>query len=186
MCIAIAARGDGHMEILAELAQVLMDPDKARELREADDPDRIIALLAPRGEEEQTTDHRRQDGTHRMKVARFYAPGDIRLEDAPEPEPGPGELKIRVRNCSTCGTDVKISRFGHHHIAPPRVMGHEIAGEVAETGEGVTGWAAGDRVQVIAAIPVGACPECRRGRMTVCHERRSRWATTTTAGSPST
>ena len=56
VCIAIAARGDGHMEILAELAQVLMDPDKARELREADDPDRIIALLAPRGEEEQTTD----------------------------------------------------------------------------------------------------------------------------------
>ncbi|HLV74672.1 MAG TPA: zinc-dependent dehydrogenase [Vulgatibacteraceae bacterium] len=108
-----------------------------------------------------------------MKVARFYAPGDIRLEDAPEPEPGPGELKIRVRNCSTCGTDVKISRFGHHHIAPPRVMGHEIAGEVAETGEGVTGWAAGDRVQVIAAIPDGACPECRRGRMTVCDAQES-------------
>lgn len=61
-----------------------------------------------------------------MKVARFYAPGDIRLEDTAEPEPGPGELKIRVRNCSTCGTDVKISRFGHHHIVPPRVMGHEI------------------------------------------------------------
>ncbi|GAA0560127.1 zinc-dependent dehydrogenase [Actinomadura livida] len=108
-----------------------------------------------------------------MKVARFYAPGDIRLEDAPEPAPGPGELKIRVRNCSTCGTDVKISRFGHHHIDPPRVMGHEIAGEVAEAGPGVAGWAAGDRVQVIAAIPDGACPECRRGRMTVCDAQES-------------
>ena len=62
-----------------------------------------------------------------MRVARFHAPGDIRLEDAPEPVTGPGDLTIRVRNCSTCGTDVKIFRFGHHHIVPPRVLGHEIA-----------------------------------------------------------
>lgn len=103
-----------------------------------------------------------------MRVARFYAPGDIRIEDMPEPTPGPGEVKIKVRACSTCGTDVKISRFGHHHIDPPRVMGHEIAGEVTEVGEGVEGWAAGDRVQVIAAIPCGECEFCRRGSMTIC------------------
>ncbi|MEV6344722.1 zinc-dependent dehydrogenase [Actinoplanes sp. NPDC051851] len=103
-----------------------------------------------------------------MKVVRFHAPGDVRFEDAPEPEAGPGEVKIRVRNCSTCGTDVKISKFGHHHIHPPRVMGHEIAGEVVAVGEGVEGWAEGDRVQVIAAIPCGECGECARGRMTIC------------------
>ncbi|MCO5999966.1 zinc-dependent dehydrogenase [Actinoallomurus rhizosphaericola] len=108
-----------------------------------------------------------------MKVARFHAPGDIRLEEAPEPSPGPGEVKIRVRNCSTCGTDVKIFKHGHHHIRPPRVMGHEIAGEVAELGEGVTGWAPGDRVQVIAAIPCGQCEECRRGHRTVCPNQES-------------
>ena len=108
-----------------------------------------------------------------MKVARFYAPGDIRVEDAPEPSPGPGDVKIRVRNCSTCGTDVKIYKFGHHHIRPPRVMGHEIAGEVVELGDGVTGWRPGDRVQVIAAIPDGSCEECRRGRMTVCTNQES-------------
>ncbi|KAB2339975.1 zinc-dependent dehydrogenase [Actinomadura rudentiformis] len=106
-----------------------------------------------------------------MKVARFYAPGDIRLEDSAEPEPGPGELKLRIRNCSTCGTDVKISRFGHHHIAPPRVMGHEIAGEVV-SGD-APGWEPGDRVQIIAAIPCGECSECRRGRMTVCARQES-------------
>src|SRR3954470_2366343 len=103
-----------------------------------------------------------------MQVARFHAPGDVRIEDAPEPSPGPGDVKIRVRACSTCGTDVKILNFGHHHIVPPRVMGHEIAGEVVEAGADVTGWAPGDRVQVIAAIPCGTCGECRRGRMTVC------------------
>ncbi|PWU55002.1 alcohol dehydrogenase [Micromonospora sp. S4605] len=108
-----------------------------------------------------------------MKVVRFHAPGDVRLEDVPEPEPGPGDVKIRVRNCSTCGTDVKISRFGHHHIVPPRVMGHEIAGEVVEVGAGVDSWAPGDRVQVIAAIPCGRCGECRRGRRTVCPNQES-------------
>ncbi|MER5628815.1 zinc-dependent dehydrogenase [Streptosporangium sp. NPDC002544] len=108
-----------------------------------------------------------------MKVARFHAPGDIRVEEAPEPVTGAGEIKIRVRNCSTCGTDVKISKHGHHHIRPPRVMGHEIAGQIVEVGQGVSGWAAGDRVQVIAAIPCGACSECGRGRMTVCPNQES-------------
>lgn len=108
-----------------------------------------------------------------MKVARFHAPGDIRLEDSPEPVTGPGEVKIRVRNCSTCGTDAKIYRFGHHHIRPPRVMGHEIAGEIVAVGDGVTGWAPGDRVQVIAAIPCAECEECRRGHLTVCPNQES-------------
>ncbi|WP_422769023.1 zinc-dependent dehydrogenase [Plantactinospora sp. WMMC1484] len=108
-----------------------------------------------------------------MKAVRFHAPGDVRISDVPEPTPGPGDVKIRVRNCSTCGTDVKISKFGHHHIHPPRVMGHEIAGEVVEAGADVTGWATGDRVQVIAAIPCGQCAECRRGRMTVCPNQES-------------
>lgn len=108
-----------------------------------------------------------------MKVARFYAPGDIRIEEAAEPSPGTADVKIRVRNCSTCGTDVKISRYGHHRISPPRVMGHEIAGEITDVGAEVDGWAPGDRVQVIAAIPCGTCRECRLGRMTVCPYQES-------------
>ena len=103
-----------------------------------------------------------------MRVARFYAPQDVRVEDAPEPSAGPGELVIRVRNCSTCGTDAKIWRSGHPDLRPPRVLGHEVAGEVAEVGEGAAGWSVGDRVQVIAAIPDGSCHECRRGGMSVC------------------
>ncbi|MEV0716560.1 zinc-dependent dehydrogenase [Asanoa sp. NPDC050611] len=106
-----------------------------------------------------------------MKVVRFHAPGDVRIEDAPEPTRTGGDVLIRVHNCSTCGTDVKIFKFGHHHIRPPRVMGHEIAGEVVDGGD--TGWQAGDRVQVIAAIPCGQCGECRRGRMTVCPNQES-------------
>ena len=108
-----------------------------------------------------------------MKVVRFHAPGDVRVEDAPEPSPAPDEVKLRVVNCSTCGTDVKIFRFGHHHIVPPRVMGHEIAGEIVEAGSQVSGWRVGDRVQVIAAIPCGRCTDCAAGRMTVCPNQES-------------
>ena len=108
-----------------------------------------------------------------MKVAKFYAPGDIRLEDVPEPEVSPGTVKIRVRNCSTCGTDVKISRSGHPNMTPPQIMGHEIAGEITEIGDGVDGWSVGDRVQVIAAIPDGTCVECLAGHPTVCENQLS-------------
>ena len=47
VCVAIAARGDGHTEILSELAQVLLEPDQARALREATSPDVVLALLSP-------------------------------------------------------------------------------------------------------------------------------------------
>jgi L-iditol 2-dehydrogenase len=103
-----------------------------------------------------------------VKVFRYYAPGDVRAEEAPEPSPGPGDVLLRVRACSICGTDVKILRHGHHRMAPPRVMGHEIAGEIVEVGAEVTDWAVGERVQVIAAIPCGRCGDCEAGRMTVC------------------
>jgi L-iditol 2-dehydrogenase len=108
-----------------------------------------------------------------VKVARLYAPGDLRVEDAPVPAAGPGDLVIRVRTCSTCGTDAKIFRFGHHHISLPRVLGHEVAGEISEVGPEVEAWSLGDRVQVIAAIPCGVCHYCRRGQHTVCEDLES-------------
>ena len=109
-----------------------------------------------------------------MLALRFYAPEDLRLEDVPEPTCGTDEVKIRVKNCSTCGTDVKIRKNGHQNLAPPRIIGHEIAGEVVEVGSGVAGdWKPGDRVQVIAAVPCGKCHECRKGWMAVCQNQTS-------------
>ena len=108
-----------------------------------------------------------------MRVARLHAPGDLRIEEAPVPDAGPGELTMRVRSCSTCGTDAKIFHHGHHHISLPRVLGHEVAGEFAQVGSEVDGWTAGDRIQVIAAIPCGVCHYCRRGQETVCEDLES-------------
>jgi L-iditol 2-dehydrogenase len=108
-----------------------------------------------------------------MKVLRFYAPKDVRLEEVAEPECGPDEVKLRVRNCSTCGTDVKIFNNGHQNLSPPRILGHEVAGEVVEVGGDVDGWSVGDRAQVIAAVPCGECYECRKGWMAVCANQTS-------------
>lgn len=52
LCIGIAARGDGHVRLLSELAQILLDPDRARALRETKDIDEVVRLLQPAGEEE--------------------------------------------------------------------------------------------------------------------------------------
>lgn len=109
-----------------------------------------------------------------MKALRYYAPKDVRLEDVPEPLCGPAEVKIRVRNCSTCGTDVKIRNNGHVNITRVTTMGHEVAGEIVEIGTAARGhWRIGDRVQCIAAVPCGECYECSRGWMEVCQNQTS-------------
>ena len=53
VCIGIAARGDGHVRLLGELAQILLDPERARALRETDDVDEVVRLLQPAGEDEE-------------------------------------------------------------------------------------------------------------------------------------
>ena len=47
VCVAIAARGDGHVAILSELATILLEPDQAAALRAAEDPDTVLSLLRP-------------------------------------------------------------------------------------------------------------------------------------------
>lgn len=109
-----------------------------------------------------------------MKAVRFYAPGDVRIEDIPEPECGPDEIKVKVKNCSTCGTDVKIRNNGHVNITRVTTMGHEVAGEIVEVGaEALGDFKVGERVQVIAAVPCGDCYECDKGWMEVCANQTS-------------
>jgi L-iditol 2-dehydrogenase len=116
--------------------------------------------------------HGREETT--MQALRFYAPEDVRLEEVSQPECGPDEILLRVKNCSTCGTDVKILHNGHQNLSPPRTIGHEIAGEVVEVGRNLAGgWQPGDRAQVIAAVPCGDCYECRKGWMAVCQNQTS-------------
>jgi len=103
-----------------------------------------------------------------MKAALYSGPHDLRVLEVDKPAASDGEILIRVKACATCGTDAKIFNHGHPRLAPPQIIGHEIAGEIVEIGAGVVGWALGDRVQVIAAIPCGECWACLAGKMQIC------------------
>ena len=75
------------------------------------------------------------------------APGNMEIRDVPEPSAGPGQIKIKVKVAGICGSDLHIY---HSDIAipvnPPVTTGHEFSGVIAEVGEGVEGFQAGDRV----------------------------------------
>lgn len=94
-----------------------------------------------------------------MRAAVYRGPGQVRMETVPIPAIGPGELLLRVHTCGICGTDLKKIATGSH--SAPRIFGHEIAGVVAATGEGVRGFRAGDRVMAFHHIPCGQCYYCQ-------------------------
>jgi L-iditol 2-dehydrogenase len=100
-----------------------------------------------------------------VRVARTVAPGETRVQAAPDPECGPGEVVCRVLACATCGSDVQ-----DFYVARklPAVLGHEPAGEVVEVGAGVDRVRPGDRVAIHHHAPCGACERCQRGHETLC------------------
>jgi (R,R)-butanediol dehydrogenase/meso-butanediol dehydrogenase/diacetyl reductase len=115
-----------------------------------------------------------------MKAARFYGPGDIRIDDIPEPVVRPGAVKVEVEWCGICGTDLheylEGPIFAPAAGAPhpltgetvPITLGHEFAGVVHEVGEGVDDVHVGDRVVVEPYIICGRCDACQQGRYNVC------------------
>jgi threonine 3-dehydrogenase len=95
--------------------------------------------------------------------------------DVPEPAPAPGELLLRVLAASVCGTDVHLfdwNPWAASRVHPPRVMGHEVCGEVIALGDGVSSIAVGTRVALESHIWDGTCDECRRGDFHVCENTR--------------
>ncbi len=105
-----------------------------------------------------------------MRAAVFSSPGHLAIEDRPVPEMGDGDLLLRVRAASICGTDLRILQHGHFKLPErtPRVLGHEISGEVAAIGGRVTEFAVGDRLAVAPNIGCGACELCAQGRNQLC------------------
>ena len=109
-----------------------------------------------------------------MRAARFTGPGQpLVIQDVDVPRAGRGEVVVRVRATGLCGSDVHIAIEG---VTPtgflPITLGHEPAGEVAEVGDGVSGWAPGDRVTVFPVQSCGWCEHCIVGRPQVCASRR--------------
>jgi L-iditol 2-dehydrogenase len=102
------------------------------------------------------------------RQAVLFAPGDLRLCYFTPPRPGPGEILLQVKCALSCGTDLKTYRRGHPMWRMPTPFGHEFAGVVVETGEGVTEFRAGDALMAAPTAPCGACFHCRRGQENLC------------------
>ena len=103
-----------------------------------------------------------------MKSAVYYAPGDIRIEERPEPKRERSDVVARVRCCAICGTDLKLATVGNPRCQPPRIIGHEMVGEVVHAGEDVDILAVGDRITLATTIACGNCPYCSLGLGNMC------------------
>jgi len=108
----------------------------------------------------------------KMTAAVLYGKRDIRIEQIPVPRIGPGEVLVRIKAALTCGTDLKVYRQGFHArmIVPPSVFGHELAGIVEETGEGVDSFSPGMRVVSANSGPCNECFFCERHLANLCED----------------
>lgn len=107
-----------------------------------------------------------------MRAMTLTAYDRLELAEVPVPEPGPGEVLCRIKSVAICGSDPKMIHGGYQFANwPPYypfIMGHEWAGQVVKTGEGVTDFHVGDRVAGEAHAGCGTCENCKRGHYTVC------------------
>ncbi len=105
-----------------------------------------------------------------MRVAMYYSNRDVRLEKMRVPKIGSGELLVRVRASGICGSDLME---WYRIKKAPLVLGHEIAGDVVEVGEGVKDFRVGDRVFASHHVPCGKCRYCLAGHQSVCDMLRT-------------
>lgn len=103
-----------------------------------------------------------------MRAVVATAPHAMSVDDWPRPRPGPGDLVVATTAAGICAGDM-YHFLGKNPYAPyPQVLGHEIAGVVAEVGEGVEALAQGTRVVVEPYVGCGACYACRVGKPNCC------------------
>ncbi len=108
--------------------------------------------------------------------------GPLRLEERPLPAADPDTVVLSVAACGVCYRDL-IDRRGLYPFATfPRVLGHEIAGEVLAVGPGVVDFRAGDRVVTTHHPACGACPACREGEEARCERTLWHYAMTVDGG----
>ncbi len=104
-------------------------------------------------------------------VVKLAAGPGLTATDWPDPKPKPNEVVVKIKATSLCGTDAHIftwDEWAHSRIRPPRIIGHELCGEVVEAGADVTLVRVGDFVAAESHITCGRCFQCRTGQAHVC------------------
>lgn len=107
-----------------------------------------------------------------MKALVLTGPRQFSYQEVETPLPGPGEVRIHIRVCAVCGSDVHGIDGSTGRRRPPVIMGHEASGVIDAVGEGVTEWKKGDRVTFDSTIYCGECDMCRAGHVNLCANRR--------------
>ena len=103
-----------------------------------------------------------------MRAAVLTATRQVEIQELPIPEPGSGEVLIRVRAAGICGAEMHAFIGTHPLRKPPVQMGHEMAGDVVDVGEGVINLAQGDRVSVFPLRHCGSCFNCIEEMYNLC------------------
>ncbi|MBA3951715.1 MAG: alcohol dehydrogenase catalytic domain-containing protein [Rubrobacter sp.] len=108
-----------------------------------------------------------------MLAAVFHGPGELEVAEIDTPKIGPDEVLVKVGANTVCGTDVRILRGEKTRgIAHPVVLGHELAGHVAEVGENVRGYELGAPVVMAPAMACHHCFFCKRGMENLCLNKK--------------
>jgi threonine 3-dehydrogenase len=108
-------------------------------------------------------------------LVKLAAQPGLSFTTRPDPAPGPTDAIVRVNATSLCGTDAHIFNWdpwAHSRIHPPRIIGHEMCGEVVEVGKSVTLVQVGDFVAAESHVTCGRCFQCRTGQAHVCRDYR--------------
>ncbi|MQT14192.1 zinc-binding alcohol dehydrogenase family protein [Segnochrobactrum spirostomi] len=102
-----------------------------------------------------------------MRAVSCTAPGDLVVVEREAPRPAADEVLVRIRRVGICGTDMHIFQGKHPFLEYPRVMGHELSGEVVSAPAG-SPLSEGERVYINPYIACGTCHACRKGRPNCC------------------
>jgi len=105
-----------------------------------------------------------------MKAVVLEKPGELVLKDLDMPICGESDILVRIRACNICKTDLKCATMGQRDLVYPRVLGHEIAGEIIEKGKNVIGHTVGRRVHIHPGISCGECEYCKKGLDNLCDQ----------------
>jgi L-iditol 2-dehydrogenase len=107
-----------------------------------------------------------------MKAAVLERPGKLEIRELPDPSCPTGGVVVKILTSHVCSTDLHMWEKGHPALRYPRILGHEIAGVVAEASNDGKRFKVGDKVQVYPGISCGSCKYCRGGRENLCPSMR--------------
>lgn len=106
-----------------------------------------------------------------MKAVRIPEANKIEIVDIQEPNiEQANEVKVKIKRVGICGSDMHIYHGTNPLATYPRIVGHEVAGEIIEIGSNVTKVAVGDHVVIEPISYCGECYACKNGRPNVCKE----------------